>query len=174
MREDFKDCPGHAAWQYTQDDQREAAKIVRDGAKIAAYGALLPAKYRLYRLPQHWRTSANIGYGGTQLFTCYRPFADEPATGQFAKPIERSTNGNRKDDLYQLYALGFTTGSGTVTDPYLMSVPKASVTDPLFGTGDGQLAADPETFFARFLQSERLFGYPEKDINPAWDTACGD
>ena len=174
VREEFKDCPDHAAWEYTQDDQREAARVVRSGASIAAYGTLLPAKYRLYRLPQHWRTSANTGFGGIELFACHKPFADEPATGQFAKPIFRSTTSDRSQDIYELYALGFTTGDGTVTSPYLMNVPKASVTDALFGTGDAQLGADPETFFARFFQPERLLDYPEQGLTPDWYSECGD
>jgi hypothetical protein len=175
VQADFQKCPtDHAAWQYTQNDQLEAAKTVRAGAATAAYGALLPAKYNLYQLLTHWRTTANTGYGGLEGIVCHAPFKDELPNGQFAKPIFRTTGPNHKLDLYQIYALGYTTGTGVITDPYVMNLPKANVTDGIFGTGAGQLGANPETFFDRFFQPDPGLHYPERDTFTAWSPLCGD
>lgn len=169
----WKDCPtDHNAWVLTQDDVAALASAIRTGSRIAAYGALLPAKYRLYALPQSFRALANKDYGGIEGIECRPPFMDAQPSGQFAKPITRSTGPDRTLDHYQLFVLGFTTGDGTLTSPYAMNTPRASVTDAIFGGGDGQLGVDQETFFSRFFQPDLALHFPAKDTVTEWKNHC--
>jgi hypothetical protein len=187
---DWPACPfDHADWQFTQDDQANAAKALVPGMKIWAYGSLLNARYNLYRLPQWWRTKVggkDSEFYGLPAFVSplYYPFDGLPASAQYAKPIYRNlpTYGHTitrdpasgeysySGDTWQIYALGYLTGSGVITDRWLMHYPKAEVTDPIFKPVDhGGLGADPESFFDRYFpHMSTLDHYPEKDTKTGW------
>jgi hypothetical protein len=54
-----------------------------------------------------------------------------------------------------------------------MQVPDASVTDPLFNTGSGNLGLNKEAFFDRFFpQPNRDWHYPERDTRTGWLPDC--
>jgi hypothetical protein len=175
----------HADWEFTQDDQAAAAKALLPGMKTWAYGSLLAVRYHLYALPLWWRTNVSDNkdfYGGT-FASNFRPFDGLPASAQFAKPIYRNipTYGHRltrvengswasSGETWQIYALGYLTGDGTILEQWLMHYPKADVTDPIFKPLDqGGLAADPESFFDRFFpKPSTLDHYPERDTPTGW------
>ena len=95
LHDDWAACPtDHALWQFTQSDQDQAARGLLRGSSITAYGSLLRAKYTLYKLPESHHTTANTGFAGITYFTCRVPFALEPATGQYAKPMLRDKMPN--------------------------------------------------------------------------------
>ncbi len=165
------DCPFDLRdWQYTQDDQRAAAKGVEESAKIAAYGALLPVKYTAWLLPQSPHTDANNRFAGRPIPVigeCFYPFATEPASAQFAKPIYRRIPFYN-DDRWEITALGYLTGSGKLSDRWDMHVPDGSVTDELF-----HLGVNKEEFFDRFFfPGARLEHFPEDTTPTGWDLGC--
>jgi hypothetical protein len=181
-------CPfDHGDWQYTQDDQASAAKALRSELQIAAYGSLLPAKYTAYQLPLWWRTKVNDDfYGYTALFTHWVPFSGLPGTAQMAKPVYRNiptyshsvTGGPQpfgptepwksSGETWQITALGYLSGDGTIIHPWVMHYPEASVTDRLFKTGGDGLGLDPETFFDSNFTPKPLDHYPERDTPTGW------
>ena len=120
---------------------------------------------------------------GSTVASHFRPFDGLPASAQFAKPIYRNipTCGHKlirvengswasSGETWQIYALGYLTGDGTIFDPWLMHYPKADVTDPIFKPLDqGGLAAEPESFFDRFFPKlSTLDHYPERDTPTGW------
>ncbi|HEY3947354.1 MAG TPA: hypothetical protein VGL78_19165 [Solirubrobacteraceae bacterium] len=159
-------CPFNPSdWSYTSLDQTHAAEGLLRGSKVAAYGALLPAKYHAYELPVSKHKEANKKYAGRVFVQCFYPFADEPETGQVAIPKSADENGD-----YQITALGYLTGKGLVNDRWEMHPPPASVTNPLFGTRSGELEINKEEFFSRFYPSrDSLPHYPERDTLTGWD-----
>jgi hypothetical protein len=181
-------CPfDHGDWQYTQDDQRSAAKALRSELQIAAYGSLLPAKYTAYQLPPWWRTKVNDDFYGYTLGPRYWfPFSGLPDTAQMAKPIYRNiptyshtvTGGPQtfgppepwksSGETWQITALGYLEGDGTIIHPWVMHYPEASVTDRLFKTGGDGLGVDRETFFDRNFTPKPLDHYPERDTPTGW------
>ncbi len=170
-KEGRAECPFDASnWQYTADDQTHAAAGLLRGSKVAAYGALLPAKYKAWRLPLSKNKTANKKYAGRAFVQCFYPFKDEPETGQVAVPESPFEDGD-----YQVTALGHLTGKGTIDDRYKMDVPAESVTNPLFGTGSGELGVNKEEFFSRFYSNpEKDLHFPERDTPTGWDlNLCG-
>jgi hypothetical protein len=183
---DWPACPfDHADWQFTQDDQANAAKALLPGMKTWAYGALLAARYHLYALPPWWRTSLsdNKDFYGATFTSTFRPFDGLSASAQVAKPIYRNmpTYGHKltrvengswasSGETWQIYALGYLTEDGTIFNPWLMHHPTADVTDPIFKPLDqGGLAADPESFFDHFFPKlSTLDHYPERDTPTGW------
>jgi hypothetical protein len=69
--------------------------------------------------------------------------------------------------------MGSLGGAGVIGHPYEMTVPQASVTDELFGTAPGQLAAEPESFFDTFFQPQTLAHFNENDTPTGWKPECG-
>jgi hypothetical protein len=165
-KEGRADCPFDASnWQFTSDDQTHAAAGLLRGSKVTAYGALLPAKYQAWRLPPSKNKTAAKYAGRTFPVDCYYPFKDEPETGQVAVPESAFEDGD-----YEITALGYLTGRGTLEDRWKMHVPEASVTNPLFGTGSGELGVNKEEFFSRFFPSrDPLPHYPEDSTPTGWD-----
>jgi hypothetical protein len=189
------DCPfDRADWQITGDDQTNASKALSLGTSYWAYSALLPARYTLWSLPSWWKTSADGQFYGLAHF-CFlasgcAPFDGLPASAQVAKPIYRNiptyshrvtqegpnlTWTNHGED-WQIYALGYLTGSGTLSDRWEMHFPKQNggsppVTDALFKPPPAGLGVDPEQFFDRYFNPQPLNHYPERDTYTAW---CAD
>jgi hypothetical protein len=164
-------CPWNAeAWQLTQDDQEAVGKALLQTSRVAAYSALLPVKYTAWRLPvSHYRKASF--YAGYNLKGCRYPFENLPATGQFVRPIYALA----AEPAVQVTALGYLTGRGEFGDAeWKMHVPAASVTDELFGTGNGDLQVDAEEFFGRSfrLKEEALAHYPEQDSETGWLQRC--
>jgi hypothetical protein len=179
-------CPfDHADWEFTQDDQANAARALVPGMEAWAYGSLLPTRYNLYRLPPWWRTTVgdNKDFYGRTFGQSFWPFDGLPASAQVAKPIYRNlpTAGHTltshgldpwtsSGDTWQIYALGYLTGDGTITSRWLMHYPSAGVTDPIFKPVDqGGLGANPESFFDRYFPKvSTLDHYPERDTPTGW------
>jgi hypothetical protein len=179
-------CPfDHADWEFTQDDQENAARALVPGMEAWAYGSLLPTRYNLYRLPPWWRTTVgdNKDFYGRTYGQSFWPFDGLPASAQVAKPMYRNlpTGGHTltshvldpwtsSGDTWQIYALGYLTGDGTITDRWVMHYPQAGVTAPIFKPVDqGGLGADPESFFDRYFPKvSTLDHYPERDTPTGW------
>jgi hypothetical protein len=170
---DWANCPhDHADWQLTQDDQRNAAHRLQEGAQATAYGTLLAARYRAWTLPPNPHTTANDAFAGLVYFRCWYPFAGSPASAQLANPIDATGNGISS---YEITALGYETGSGLLTDRWQMHTPEAGVTNPLFGTGSGDLGVDKEQFFDTYFPYSaraRDWHYPERDTRTGWLPDC--
>jgi hypothetical protein len=183
---EWEACPfDHADWEFTQDDQENAARALVPGMEAWAYGSLLPTRYNLYRLPPWWRTTVgdNKDFYGRTYGQSFWPFDGLPASAQVAKPIYRNlpSGGHTltphvldpwtsSGDTWQIYALGYLTGDGTITDRWVMHYPQAAVTDPIFKPVDqGGLGADPESFFDRYFPKvSTLDHYPERDTPTGW------
>lgn len=170
---DWVNCPfDHADWQYTQIDQGSAAGALQSGAKVEAYGALLPAKYEAWTLPVNQRTTANDAFAGLLYFRCWYPFGAAPASAQWARQVQRRVAGTGQD-TYEITALGYRTGAGTIGNDWEMHVPDASVTDPVFKSGGSNLGVNQEEFFDRFFGSRnRDWHYPERDTRTGWLPDC--
>jgi hypothetical protein len=189
---DWSACPfDHSDWQFTQDDQAHAAKLLGPQLDLASYAALLPARFTLWRLPPWWRR--NVGdnkdfYGVTKVIDTdfWLPFAGLPDSAQVAVPVYRNlptyshqvSTGSRVNapytssgDSWQIYALGYVAegGDGTIGHPWVMKYPDRSVTDRLFrDPSDGGLVADPETFLLRYFTPTPLAHYPWRDSPTGW------
>jgi hypothetical protein len=178
--QDWANCPfDHGDWQYTQDDQASAAKRLRPQLEVSAYGSLLPAKYTAYQLPLWWRTRVNDDFYGYTAFSHWTPFDGLPDSAQMAKPIYRNipTYSHKvtgppwksSGETWQITALGYLSGEGTIISPWVMHYPAAPVTNPLFrSTADGGLGLDPETFFDVNFTPKSLNHYPERDTPTGW------
>jgi hypothetical protein len=183
-------CPfDHADWQYTQDDQVNAAKLLRNKLEISAYGSVLPARYTAYQLPPWWqRKVSDDFYGYTFDFVHHTPFQGLPDTAQMAKPIDRNipsyshtvTGGpnppfgpiepwKSSGETWQITALGYLTGEGTIFRQWEMHYPSASITDKLFKpTSSGGFGLDPETFFDQNFTPKPLDHFPEDTTPTGW------
>ena len=169
---DHNQCPFKPKdWQFTPNDQRQAAEGLRVGSEVAVYAALLPAKYQLYKLPVSDNQEANKKYAGRAGFVCFYPFKTEPDTGQTAVPAgPGEQNPITSPGPWQINALGFLTGSGRIDERWDMQLPAGSVTNPLFGTGKGELGINREEFFSRFFPPpDTLPHYPEATTPTGWD-----
>lgn len=164
---DWADCPfDHAGWTFTSADQKEAAGGIRAAARLTAYGELLPAKYTAWRLPASQYSSPNARYAGLVYFKCWYPFANLPASAMYARRPWRASD-------YTITAFGSRSGAGTITDPFVMSLPGPESTDPLFGTGDGGLGMDRERFFGTYVTAlTPLDHFPEGDTRTGWLPDC--
>jgi hypothetical protein len=171
---EWANCPfNHADWQYTQDDQSNAARGLRASGQAEAYGTFLPVKYQGWALPVNPRTTANDAFAGLVYFHCWYPFSASPASAQSARPITPRVLPHRGEATYEITGLGYLTGGGKLGDEWVMQVPDASVTDPLFNTGSGNLGLNKEAFFDRFFpQPNRDWHYPERDTRTGWLPDC--
>jgi hypothetical protein len=166
--------PPATAWEVSQLEQTRAEKSATDGAQVATYSALLPAKYQLWAFDESpnrsttWRgVDGQIHQpAGQNVLGWWCPFRDSPATAQYAYPARRDLGGLGSDaDRWQVAALGNKTGPGSFTEPYKMELPSARVTDPLFNT----LGAHPETFFQRSFENvSRFVQFPETTSETRW------
>jgi hypothetical protein len=207
LADDQADCPpGYdpTGWRFSPDDKAAAEKALRDQLQVTLYSALLPAQYKLYRLPLWWRTKVNgytgaVGgegnksdfYGTTGFGVCSGcyPFDREADTGQYAKPIfrliptyahsvfrkENSDFYESRGDTWEIFALGSREdgqGSredgGTINNPWVMHVPAARATDPLFKPAPEGLGVYPETFFDRAFTPATLDHFPWQDSKTGW------
>jgi hypothetical protein len=183
---DWSSCPfEHNDWQFTQDDQSNAAKALRAATKVWAYGALLPARYNAYKLPLWWRRKVNDNneFFGLTVAGRFSPFAGLPDSAQMAKPIYRNIptydhsidvrNGQwtTHGETWEITALGYLKqGDGTAFNPWVMGYPDAKAIDPLFNpVSQGGLGIDAETFFDRsFPNRVTDLHYPERDTPTGW------
>jgi hypothetical protein len=186
--QDQANCPFDVDdWQYTSDDQQNAARALLQGANVWAYSEVMPAKYTLYRLAPWWRDSV----GGVREFKARGfpgdswPFLGLPNSAQLAKPIYRNIptyehefrncNVSLADcrlvgETWQIFPLGFLKdGNGTLTNQWNMGYPDASVTDKLFRpVAKSGLGVDPETFFEVNFRATSLENFPYQGVNPRW------
>ncbi len=181
---DWSACPfDHSDWQFTQEDQSLAAEAMQSSTQIWAYSELLPARYVAYRLPPWWRRKVNDNeeFNGQTAFRRWFPFKALPDSAEMAEPIyrnlptyahktERMNNLFYKNtgDTWQIWALGFLSGEGTITTPWVMNYPKAAVTNRLFEAPPAGLGVDKETFFERNFKPSSLDHYPERDTPTGW------
>jgi hypothetical protein len=166
--------PPATAWKVSQLQQTRAEKSATDGAQVATYSALLPAKYQLWAFDESPNRSTTFRGvdgqihqpAGQNIGGWWCPFHDSPSTARYAYPVSRDLEGfGGAADRWQVAALGNRTGSGSLTDHYQMELPAAEVTDPLFNT----LGADPETFFQRSFENVSHFGqFPEQTSQTRW------
>jgi hypothetical protein len=183
---DWKECPfDHSDWQFTQEDQADAAEALVPATEIWAYGELLPVRYTAWLLPPWWRSLTDRQFSGLGLlgFPVY-PFDGEPVAAQSPVPIYRNLPdyGHRTSwdpdarawhssgDTWQIRALAFLTGKGRLNDAYVTHFPEASVLEHLFKpSADGGLGVEKETFFDRHFKPRPLAHYPFADgPAPAW------
>jgi hypothetical protein len=165
--------PPASAWDVSQIDQSRAEKSATDGAQVATYGALLPAKYQLWAFDESPNRSTTYRGADNQIHQpagqniggWWCPFHNSPSSAQYAYLVRRPlTTTSGADDTWQAAALGNRTGSGSFTDHYQMELPPAAVTDPVFNLG-----TDPETFFQRSYATPANFGqFPELTSNTRW------
>jgi hypothetical protein len=181
---DWSACPfDHSDWQFTKEDQALAAEALVSATQIWAYGELVPARYRAYRLPHWWRrkVSDNQEFNGETAFRRWHPFERLPDSAEMAVPILRNLPDyahriERADalhlkstgDTWQIWALGFLTGDGTIGSPWVMNSPPASLMKHLFDAPPGGLGADREAFFIRNFKPSTLDHYPERDTPTGW------
>jgi hypothetical protein len=167
--------PPATAWEVSQLEQTRAEKSATDGAQVATYSALLPAKYQLWAFDESpnrsttWRgVDGQIHQpAGQNIGGWWCPFHDSPATAQYAYPVRKQLGqfGDPNAETWQVAALGNRTGEGTFTNHYQMELPPAQVTDPLFNT----LGAHPETFFQRSFENVSRFAqFPEQTSQTRW------
>lgn len=170
----WPECPfDPKAWQYTSEDQMRAASTMLPATEAQAFGTLLPAKFEAWVLPLSPYTSANDRFAGLPLSGCEYPFGNAPLSSQLAKPLYR-TIPTYADDRWEITALGYLTGAGTIDKRWVMHTPAAAVTDRLFGSGRGQLGLDKEQFFDTYFSTNRrtLDHYPERDTRTGWLPEC--
>ena len=175
------ECPEDPdEWQITQDDQVHTGEGLRASLRNTFYGSLLPAKYKLWAIPEaaypreakYW---IGHGIGGLGDFP---PFAASAATGQVASPVCRDMNDHLRDK-WQVYALGSLSGDGLVGNRWEMSVPGASLTNPLFEPVDsntfpeGPLGNEREIFYLRNFEPETLEHFPLRDSAGDWEHPDG-
>ncbi len=174
-RVEWAECPfAHGAWEYTQNDQEAAARSLLTSSEAAAYGAIVPAKYKAFELPIQTYRQARTFAGLTLGVVCHWPFGDSPAGAQYARPVFRQV-GNLDENLRETWivtALGDLEGAGTITSPYRMKVPAADVTDQIFGDEKGQLNLDPEDFFAHNFHAVTDLRYPLQNSPTGWLSRC--
>ena len=165
--------PPATAWEVKQLQTR-AEKSATDGAQVATYSALLPAKYQLWAFDESPNRSTTFRGvdgqihqpAGQNIGGWWCPFHNSPSTARYAYPVSRDLEGFGSDaDRWQVAALGNRTGEGTFTNHYQMELPPAEVTDPLFNT----LGVDPETFFQRSFENVSHFQqFPETTSQTRW------
>jgi hypothetical protein len=178
IAEEWKNCPyEHSGWQYTQEDQRTAAQSLATTSEVAAYSSILPARYDAFELPLNTELQARLYSGLTgwplQLI-CHWPFAQSPASSQFARPVFQPIGDQFEEinDTWSVTVLGYLTGKGDWTPPWKMHVPSASATNNLFGTGKGELGVNREDFFDRSFNATTLPHYPWKNSKTGWLSRC--
>ena len=167
--------PPAAAWDVSQLEQTRAEKSATDGAQVATYSALLPAKYQLWAFDESPNRSTTFRGvdgqihqpAGQTIGGWWCPFHKSPSTAQYAYPVRRDLEGFGGDgDRWQVAALGNRTEEVTFFGKhYQMELPDAQVTDPLFNT----LGAHPETFFQRSFENvSRFQQFPETTSQTRW------
>jgi len=175
IAEEWKNCPyEHSGWEYSQEDQRTAAQSLVTTSEAAAYSSILPAKYNAFELPINTETQARLYSGLTFLVVCHWPFAQSPASSQFARPVFREI-GNQFEEINETWtvtALGYLTGKGITTEAWRMHVPPPEATDTLFGTGKGELGLNREDFFDRSFRATTLPNYPLGKSETGWLSRC--
>jgi hypothetical protein len=127
-------CPNApaTAWEGSQLEQTRAEKSAADGAQVATYSALLPAKYQLWAFDESpnrsttWRgLDGQIHQpAGQNIGGWWCPFHNSPSTAQYAYPVRRDLAGIGSDaDRWQVAALGNRTGEGSFWNHYQMELP---------------------------------------------------
>ena len=162
-------CPNDPAlWQFTQEDQRVAANDLQYGALATFYSALVGAKYTVYDLPvSPFGDKTPDRFIGHDLdpFAQVCIFKGDPAYSSTIASVERNSEGFYT--TWHVSVLGYTTGQGTISDPWHMHWPDESIMRRMFSpvdpTGDpatGGLGMDPETTFALFPHHAQLPYFP--------------
>jgi hypothetical protein len=167
------ECPNPISeWQITNSGLNEAAQIVKAAAEINFWGVLLGSKYTAYQLPwsRYTKPGRNFITGSFHDVRC--PFeAESGSFGVLARPIHRDIpqGGGSPHNRWEIWAMGFLTGKGTITDGYTMNWPSGDLTARVFSrldpSGDleqGGLAVYPEAFFREYfhITDSKDFHYP--------------
>jgi hypothetical protein len=172
-------CPDPVSeWQITNKDLNKAASVLQAGAEVNFWGTLLSAKYTAYDLtPNSQYTTPGKRYIEGSFYDLRCPFMTSPASSIVTRPIQLDLNGtDPKSNRFQIWAMGFLTGKGTLTDGYVMNVPGTDsathkpITDRVFGPVDpagdlskGGLGVYPEAFFRDYFTIKGLDHYPLAD-----------
>jgi hypothetical protein len=172
-------CPEDPSqWQFTQDDQREAANTLQYGSQATFYAALVGAKYATYDLPapaeEDFTTPDNFVGFDHDPFAEVCIFKGDPAYSTTVAQVVR--NSQQFITEHYVSVLGHVSQAGTIFDPYKMSWPDASIINRMFGpvspTGDiskGGLGMDREATFASFPDHQTSLKFPLSDSpQAAW------
>ena len=178
---DTSTCPDAGQWQLTHSDQSAAEKLIRNSIRTTLYTALLPAKYQAWRMPISANRSTNWNgsqAAGQDITGWHCPFHDSPDSAVFAYPVQPDLrNPGSQYDQWQVIAYAYETGAGTLGSPYVMNLPPAKVTDPLFqpvtndGLGIGLTSAEP--FYRQAFGNANTDGFdhfPLTDSSTRWIT----
>ena len=173
-------CPDPVSeWQITNADLNKAAQVLQAGAEASFWGGLLGAKYTAYDLlPYSHYTTPGKRYITGAFFDLRCPFMGSPASSIVARPIQLDLSQvpDTAKNTTDIWAMGFLTGKGTLTDGYVMNVPGIDsatgtpITDRVFGAVDpagdlakGGLGVYPEGFFRNYFTIHGLDHYPLAD-----------
>ena len=180
---DTSTCPDAGQWQLTQGDQTAAETLIRNSIRTSLFTALLPAKYKAWRMPisanrrTNWQGSQPAGQDITGW---HCPFHSSPQSANFSYPVKADLgNAGGPNDQWQVIAYGQRTGGGSdLSDLYKMQVPDAGATDPLFqsvtnnGLGIGLTSAEP-FYWQAFgnTGTSDFVHFPLQSSSTAWITS---
>jgi hypothetical protein len=163
-------CPEDPArWQFTQNDQRLANQALQYGAQSAFYSALLGARYKVYDLPlpPEYDFTAPDNFVGHDLdpFALVCIFKGDPAYYSTIGAVVHNSAFYITE--HHVSVLGYTTGAGTVFDPYHMHWPDGSIMTRMFSPVDetgnvdsGGLGLDRETVMSLLPDHAALSFFP--------------
>lgn len=160
----------------------EAAKAIRAAAEINFWGVLLGSKYTAYQLPWSRYTQPGKHFVSGDFYDLRCPFAPESGSlGIFARPIHRDLPGgaNSPHNVWEIWAMGYLTGKGEVTDGFKLNYPRGDLTALVFGEPDpsgnidkGGLGVYPEAFFRQYFNIKDFGHYPTTFSQPGrWETS---
>jgi hypothetical protein len=169
-------CPEDPArWQFTQNDQRLANQALQYGAQSAFYSALLGARYKVYDLPlpPAYDFTAPDNFVGHDLdpFALVCIFKGDPAYYSTIGAVVHNSAFYITE--HHVSVLGYTTGAGTIFDPYHMHWPDGSIMTRMFSPVDatgnvdsGGLGLDREAVMSLLPDHAALNFFPFSG-NPA-------
>ena len=172
-------CPDPVSeWQITNKDINKAATVLQAGAEANFWVRCWEPSTRPTLLPNSRYTTPGKRYIEGAFYDLRCPFVNEPASGMVTRPVglDLSRNPDPGKDRYDIWAMGFLTGKGTLIDGYAMNVPgsdpasKKPITDRVFDPVDpagdldkGGLGVYPEAFFRNYFSIHVLDHYPLAD-----------
>jgi hypothetical protein len=170
-------CPDNPQlWKFDANDQLNASTGLRYGTAVTAYGAIVPARWTLWRLGQEcygsqgftcWETGfqGDGFWGGVGAFNApVCPILENHPSTSLIRPVYRDIPRYANDagfqggnphpvDIWQVYALANISGGGVVGNTYKSELPNDILTrvfapvDPAGDFSKGGLGAQPEQFF---------------------------
>jgi hypothetical protein len=164
-------CPNPISqWQITNVGLNEAAKAVKAAAEINFWGVLLSSKYVAFRLPPDNRISPGKHFISGDFYDLRCPFVGESGSyGIYPQPRFIAVDAGPRNpyDRYQIWALAYKSGAGTLFDGYKVHWPRGDLTARVFGTPDssgdlnrGGLGVYPEAFILQYFHIEDFDHYP--------------